>query len=138
MNILNTVLGALGGGSGGDSSQLLSTVMGLLNGNENEAGNGIGGLLSQFQENGMGDAVQSWLGSGSNLPISADQLTSVLGSDKIAEIAQQVGISTDDISGQLANMLPQAVDKLTPDGQVPDGGLDLGSLGSMLGGLLGK
>ncbi|MGH1360498.1 MAG: YidB family protein [Burkholderiaceae bacterium] len=136
MNILNTVLGAIGGG--GDNSQLLSTVMGMLNGNENEAGNGIGGLLEQFQQNGMGDAVQSWLGSGSNLPISGEQLASVFGSDKIAEMAQQAGISTDDISGKLADLLPQAVDKLTPDGEVPSGNLDLASLGSMLGGFLGK
>ena len=136
MNILNTVMGALGGG--GDNNQLMSVVMGMLNGNENEEGNAMSGLLEQFQQGGLGDAVQSWLGSGENLPISAEQLSSVFGSEKIAEIAQQAGISTDDVSGQLANMLPQAVDKLTPNGEVPSGSLDLGSLASMLGGLLGK
>ncbi|MFK7966240.1 MAG: YidB family protein [Burkholderiaceae bacterium] len=136
MNILNTVMGALGGG--GDNNQLMSVVMGMLNGNENEEGNAMGNLLQQFQEGGLGDAVQSWLGSGENMPISAEQLSSVFGSEKIAEIAQQAGVSTDDISGQLANMLPQAVDKLTPDGEVPSGSLDLGSLASMLGGMLGK
>ncbi len=135
MNILNSVLGAIGGG---DNNQLMSTVMSMLNGNENEAGNGIGGLLEQFQQNGLGDAVQSWLGSGSNLPISGEQLASVFGSDKISELAQQAGLSTDEISGKLADLLPQAVDKLTPDGQVPTGNLDLGSLGSLLGGFLGK
>ncbi len=136
MNILNKVMGALGGG--GDNSQLMSVVMGMLNGNENEEGNAMGNLLEQFQQGGLGDAVQSWLGSGENMPISAEQLSSVFGSDKIAEIAQQAGVSTDDISGQLADLLPQAVDKLTPDGQVPSGSLDLGSLTSMLGGMLGR
>lgn len=136
MNILKTVMSALGGGSGGNP--LMSVVMGMLNGNENEEGNGMGNLLEQFQQGGMGDAVQSWLGSGENLPVSAEQLSSVFGSEKIAEMAQQAGISTDDMSGKLADMLPQAVDKLTPDGEVPSGSLDLGSLTSMLGGMLGK
>jgi len=136
MSLLNTVMGAIGGG--GDNNQLMSVVMGLLNGNENEEGNAMGNLLEQFQQGGLGDAVQSWLGSGENMPISADQLASVFGSDKLADIAQQAGVSTDDISGQLANMLPQAIDKLTPNGEVPSGSLDLGSLTSMIGGLLNR
>ncbi len=136
MNILNSVLGAVGGG--GDNNQLLTTVMSLLNGNPNEEGNGIGDLLGKFQEGGLSDVVQSWLGSGENMPISGDQLKSVLGDGKLASIAQQAGVSADQLPGQLADLLPQAVDKLTPDGQLPTGNLDLGSLGSLLGGFLGK
>lgn len=140
MNILNTVMSALGGNSGGNP--LMSVVMGMLSGNDQQGGGagagGLGGLLQQFQQNGLGDAVQSWVGNGENMPISADQLSAVFGGDKIAEIARQAGMSTEDVSGQLASMLPQAVDKLTPNGQMPEGNLDLGSLTSVLGGLFGK
>lgn len=138
MNIMNTVLGAISGGGEGGSNQLLTAVMGMLNGNPDEEGNAIGDLLSQFQAGGLGDTVQSWLGSGENMPISADQLTSVLGEGKLASLAQQAGISVDQLPDQLANLLPQAVDKMTPDGQVPSGSLDLGSIGSMLSGFLSK
>ncbi len=138
MNIMNTVLGAIGGGGEGGSNQLLSAVMGMLNGNPDEEGNAIGDLLGQLQAGGLGETVQSWLGSGENLPISADQISSILGEGKLASLAQQAGLSVDQLPGQLADLLPQAVDRITPDGQIPSGNLDLGSLGSMLSGFLGK
>ncbi len=141
MNILNTVLGALGGNAGGNP--LMAIVTQLLAGNDQQAGSGgglggLGGLLQQFQQNGLGDAAQSWIGTGANLPISADQLTKVLGSDRIADLARQAGLSAEDVSGQLANILPNAVDKLTPNGQLPQGNPDLSALTSVLGSLFGK
>ena len=77
------------------------------------------------------------MGTGQNLPVSADQLHSALGGDQVAALAQQTGLPVGDLMGQLAQMLPQVVDQLTPNGQVPDGGADLGGLlGNVLGGLM--
>jgi uncharacterized protein YidB (DUF937 family) len=73
------------------------------------------------------------------LPISAEQLQNVLGSDAVAGIAAKLGIHPDDALGQLSTMLPSLVDKLTPNGSAPSSGFgSMGDLASMLGGLLAK
>lgn len=138
MGLLDTVIGSLaqgalgGAGAGANQAELLRVVAGLL-GNEGPAG-GLGGLISKFQQGGLGDVIGSWVGTGQNLPISPDQLRQVLGGDAIGQIAQQLGVSHGDAAGQLAQLLPQAIDHLTPHGQVPAGGL--GDMGSLLGALL--
>ncbi len=137
MGLLDTVIGSLaqgglGGAGGGGQADLLRVVAGLL-GNEGPAG-GLGGLVAKFQQGGLGDVIGSWVGTGQNLPIAPDQLHQVLGNDTIASIAQQLGVSHGDAAGQLAQLLPQVVDRLTPHGQVPAGGL--GDMGSLLGALL--
>lgn len=71
----------------------------------------------------MGDVVASWVGTGQNLPISAEQLHSILGSEQVAAIAQKVGVSPADASSVLAKMLPEVVNHLTPNGQVPASGM---------------
>lgn len=130
MDILNTVKSALGGGDQKDD--MMSTVMGLLGGKD-----GLNGLISKFTSKGLGDIIGSWVSTGKNLPVSQDQIQSVLGSDQIKNIASKLGISTNEVTSQLSNLLPQAVDKLTPDGKVPEG--DLMSKGmDLLGGLFGK
>ena len=83
---------------------------------------GIDGLIQQFKDKGMGDVIGSWVGTGQNAPISADQLKDVLGEGKIAEIANSLGISHGEAASQLSAALPQLIDKLTPNGQV-DGSL---------------
>ena len=83
---------------------------------------GIDGLIQQFKDKGMGDVIGSWVGTGQNAPISADQLKDVLGEGKIAEIANSLGISHGEAVSQLSAALPQLIDKLTPNGQV-DGSL---------------
>lgn len=125
--MLGGVLGsALGGGQAGSQA---SGGMGGLG--------GLGGLLAQLQQGGLGDAAQSWVSTGENMPVSGDQLSAALGADRIGAIAQQVGIPAGDLSSQLAQYLPQVIDKMTPNGQVPDGGADIGGLlGNVLGGLL--
>ena len=75
-------------------------------------------LFQQFRDKGLGDVIGSWVGTGQNAPISVDQLKSVLGEGKFAEIANSLGISHDDAANQLATALPQLIDKLTPNGQV--------------------
>jgi uncharacterized protein YidB (DUF937 family) len=135
MGLLDSVLGMVTGGqggSGGGNAALLNVVVSML-ANNSQGGGGLADIVGKFQQNGMGDVVSSWIGTGQNAPISGEQLGSVLGPDTIANIAQQLGLSHGEAAGQLAQMLPQVVDKLTPNGQAPAGGLgDLGALLSQL------
>lgn len=115
----------------------LPQVLGNLLSNNSEVG-GLGGLVEKFQQAGMGDVIQSWIGHGENLPVSADQIASVLGSGTLGNIANQLGVDPSQVSGQLAQVLPGLVDKLTPAGTAPEGGLgQAGDLAGVLGGLSG-
>ena len=130
MDILNTVKSALGGGD--KQNNLLSSVMGLIGGQ-----GGLNNLISQFGAKGLGDVIGSWVGTGKNLPVSPDQLKSALGDDTVKNIASKLGMDSNAVTSQLSNLLPDVVDKLTPDGKVPEG--DMLSKGmEMLGGLFGK
>lgn len=143
-SVLGSAMGALqGGGQGAGNAMLMQVIGSLLSGQQGGgAGGGLGGLgalLQQLQQAGLGEAAQSWVSTGQNLPVSADQLQAALGGDRIVALAQQVGLDPGDLAGQLAQYLPQVVDRLTPDGQLPAGagGADLGGLlGSVLGGLI--
>ncbi|MDO8266737.1 MAG: YidB family protein [Moraxellaceae bacterium] len=106
--------GAQAGGSGGDIMAVAQQLLG-------QAG-GLEGLLKKFQENGLGEVAASWVGKGQNLPISAEQIQKVLGNEQMAAIASKLGVDPQQASTQLAQMLPGLVDKLTPDGQVAQGG----------------
>ncbi|WP_350296584.1 YidB family protein [Limnohabitans sp. Rim8] len=93
-------------------------------------------LAHEFQDKGLDGVVSSWIGTGENLPISAEQLTSVLGSSHLQEMAQKVGLPVDGLTEKLSVLPPQVVDQLTPTGSVPEeGGLLAQGMG-MLGGLL--
>ena len=131
MDILDGVKSALGGG--GNQNDIISEIMKLIGGQEG----GLNGLVKQFDSKGMGNLISSWIGTGGNLPISASQISEVLNSDTIKNLAAKFGIDTNTLTGQLTNLLPQVVDKLTPGGKVPEG--DLLSKGmDMLGGLFSK
>ena len=135
--------GGLGGllGGGGGQADLVRAVIGML-GNDAQGG-GLAALVQQFQQAGLGEQMGSWIGTGQNLPVSAEQLQSMMGTGgPLAGLAQQFGgaggaAGSGDLAGLLAQVLPQVVDQLTPQGRVPEqldvGGLDLGGL---LGGLL--
>jgi len=130
VDILNTIQSALGGGNKKDD--LMSTVMGLLGGQ-----GGLQNLIGQFTSKGLGDVVGSWVSTGKNMPVSGDQLQNVLGKDTISNLASKLGMDNGALTSQLSNLLPDVVDKLTPDGKVPDD--DIMSKGmEMFGGLLGK
>ncbi len=122
MGLLDSVVGALAGGQSGGSNPLLNIVMQMIS---NPQSGGLGGLVQSFQQGGLGDIVNSWVSNGQNLPISAEQIQAVLGGGKLQDIASQLGVSTEQASGSLAELLPQMVDKLTPNGQIPEGGGDL-------------
>lgn len=129
MGILDTVLGVIksqvansaaapgtaAAPFGGDN-QLLESVIGMLT--DPQSG-GLSGLVEKIAAGGLADQVASWVGKGENLPISAEQLQAVLGSSFVQGLAEKFGINTADVAGSLAGMLPQVIDKLTPDGEVP-------------------
>ncbi|MEY2838398.1 MAG: hypothetical protein RJB60_697 [Pseudomonadota bacterium] len=143
MGLLDSVLGmaqqALSGQNteGGASPDLLQAALGMLN--SDAPGGGIGGLVQAFQEGGLGNVVQSWIGTGQNLPISAEQLQSVLGGEggPLAQIAGKLGMNPADVAGHLSQILPQLVDTATPDGQLPQGG-GLGALAGLASQFLGS
>jgi uncharacterized protein YidB (DUF937 family) len=118
-------------GAAGDNP-MLQVVMGLMNNS-----GGLSGLLGKFQQGGLGDLVQSWVGTGSNLPISAEQIQQVLGSGALGDIASKLGIQPEQAAGELSQALPNVVDKLTPGGQLPAEGDLMATAQQMLGKLLG-
>lgn len=116
----------------------LASVLGGLLANNSEVG-GLGGLAEKFSQAGMGDLMASWVGKGENLPITAEQISSVLGSGALGNMASQLGLDPAQVSGQLAQVLPGLIDQLTPHGAVPEGGVgNAGDLMGMLGGWLQK
>ena len=126
-SMIGAVAGGLGGqGRGGDSQgALLNAVIAMLANGQGRggAGGGLGDLIGKFTQGGLGDVIGSWVGPGQNAPISGDQLSNVLGSDTISDLAAQLGLSNDEAAGQLSQVLPQVVDRLTPQGHAPAGGL---------------
>lgn len=139
MSLLNDLLGGQGQQAGGAGS-MLGIAEQLLQ----QAG-GVQGLTSMLQQNGLGGAVQSWIGTGSNQPVSADQLGQALQGggmgNLVQEAASKLGVDPSTVLSGLSQVLPHAVDHLTPDGQVPaagqGGGFNLGMLEGLAGKLLG-
>jgi uncharacterized protein YidB (DUF937 family) len=137
MGLLDGIIGQLGGqgpggggqgpGGGGGQNLLLQALLGML------AGGGLQKLLQGFSNQGLGSAVQSWVSTGANQPVSPDQIRAGLGDERISQLSQQTGMDPSSLASQLSQLLPGLVDKLTPDGQVPDGNaLDQG-LGALRG-----
>lgn len=132
MGLLDTVLGGLMGGSGGGSSPIQSALMGMLGGGQQGGmasqggmagmGGGLGGLLSNFQQAGLGHIAQSWVGNGPNQPVSPQQLQSVFGESQVQNMASQSGMAPQDFLSQLSQHLPNVVNGMTPNGQIDDEG----------------
>lgn len=80
---------------------------------------GLGGLLQQFQQRGYGDVINSWIGTGQNQPIQPQQLHEALGPETVDNLSRQTGMNQHDLLSQLAQVLPQFVDRLTPQGRLP-------------------
>ncbi len=91
---------------------------------------GLAGVLQSFQQSGLGHLVESWIGPGANLPVSPDQLRTTLGTNWISQITQATGLSAAEVEQHLSQLLPQVVDQLSPNGQLPqtDLGAELGAL----------
>jgi len=108
--------GAGAGTEAGGQSDLLASVMDLINQH-----GGLQGLLQKFQESGLQEQVASWIGTGVNAQVSGEQVQGALGADTIGQIAAKLGMAPEAASGGLAALLPQLIDHLTPNGQVPEG-----------------
>jgi uncharacterized protein YidB (DUF937 family) len=146
MGLLDAVLGSvLGGGQqqpqmqqGGGAGALVQIVASMLAHQGGGSGGGLGGLAGlaeQFQRSGLGDVMNSWIGTGQNQPISPGQLGNVLGADVLGQLTRHTGLGQDDLLGQLSQLLPQMVDHATPQGQIPQGGFgDIGSILARFGG----
>ncbi len=120
MGMLDGLLGSLmggmtGDGTGGKQSPLLQIALQLMQQN-----GGLQGMLGKFQQAGYGAQADSWVSTGQNQPINADAFSQVLGHGQLSQIAQQLGLSQGAVAGGLASVLPQVIDKMTPQGQVPD------------------
>ncbi|MBW4048623.1 MAG: DUF937 domain-containing protein [Proteobacteria bacterium] len=133
MGLFDDALSTLSGGSGSSGNPMVSEVMNLI---QNQPG-GLSGLVEKFKSGGLGDLVQSWIGTGQNQSISAEQIQQVLGSDTIQKLASKAGVDPSQAASTLSQVLPQLVDKLSPNGQVPEGNLLDEGLGLLKGTLFG-
>ena len=120
MGLLNEIVKGLAGKFLGGSAQnpLLDIITGLLT---NPQTGGLEGLIQNFKNKGMDDIISSWISTGKNLPVSGNQIQNALGMDQILQMAKQLGTSKEEVSGSLASLLPQIIDKLTPNGTLPEG-----------------
>ena len=128
MGLLDSLLGQMMGGTMGGAqptgaqaqNPLLQIVLQMLQQN-----GGLSGMLGKMQQAGYGQQAQSWIGTGQNMPIDAGALSQIFGQGELGQLAQQLGISHEEASGSLAQMLPNVVDEMTPGGQIPDNHSDL-------------
>lgn len=126
MGLFDGVADALKAKLGGDQGNMALVAMEMFNQN-----GGLTGIIDKFKAGGLAEQAASWVGKGDNLPISAEQISSVMGDGAIAEMAAKFGFTPEILSSKIAEYLPGVVDKLTPDGEVSgDGG---GLLGKVLG-----
>ena len=135
MSFLNDLLGGQGQQVG--TGSLISLAGQLI-----DRAGGVQGLVSTLQQNGLAGAVQSWVGTGANQPVSGDQLGQALQSGGLGSLVQEaagkMGVDPGELMGKLSQVLPHAVDHLTPAGEVPDAGQGSGFNLGMLEGLAGK
>ena len=114
-------------GQGGGAGNVLQSLLKVVS----SQGGGLGGLLPKLQggDSPVADQFASWVGTGENQPVTPDQAEQAVGSDTMAQVAQDAGVSHEEAKTQLAGALPQLIDKISPDGKLPD----LGALGKLFG-----
>lgn len=117
MSLFDTI-GSMLGKSDGSSASVPEALVAALGSQEG----GLGGLIQQFQAGGLGSMISSWVGTGENQAVSPDALHGILGNDVVQQIAAKTGLPVEQLLPQIAQHLPQLVDHLTPNGQVPEGG----------------
>lgn len=108
MGMLDGLLGGIVGAG------MVSVVNGII-----EKHGGLQGVVNEFERNGLGATVKSWVGTGPNQPISPADVHRVLGPDLLQQLSAKSGLSVEDLTAKLSQVLPQAVDRLTPDGAIP-------------------
>jgi uncharacterized protein YidB (DUF937 family) len=110
---LGKLVSSITGGAGGQNSTV-TKLLGMVGGQE-----GLNNLVSQLQSGGLGQKVQSWIGKGSNQPVSGQEIGSALGQEKVEQLSEQTGMSQSQLTDDLAQQLPGVIDHLTPDGHMP-------------------
>lgn len=118
MGLFDEIKSGLGEHAGVDPQQHATLVQSAMEMLQNHGG--IGSILSNAQSNGLGGIVSSWIGTGPNQPVDQNQVSGILGQDKLQEIANRAGIPPAIASAVLARVLPGIVDKLTPGGTIPN------------------
>jgi len=103
--------GLLGGAVGAEMATVVNSFI--------QQHGGVQGIVAQLEKQGLGATVQSWVGTGPNQPISPDQVHQVFGSGSLAQIAAKAGLNPQELAQKLSQVLPTAIDKLTPEGRVP-------------------
>ncbi len=133
-SVVGSVLNNMGSGAqAGGGGDIMQMVMGLMQQN-----GGLGGLVQMLGKSGLSEQVASWVGAGANQPVSADQIGQALGSGPLADLASKFGIDPSQLSGSLAQYLPEVVNQMTPEGRLPDNASDTDALGQGLSALAGK
>jgi len=134
-SVVGSVLNNMGGGAGAQAGggDIVQMVMGLL-----QQQGGLGGLVEKLSQSGLSQQAASWVGTGANMPIDANQIGQALGSGPLADLASKFGIDPQQLSGSLAQYLPEVVNQLTPQGRLPDNANDTDLLGQGLSALTGK
>lgn len=134
-SVVGSVLNNMGGNAGtpAGGGNIMQMIMALLQQN-----GGLDGLLQTLSKSGLADQVASWVGTGANQAVSPDQIGKALGSSPLAELASKFGMDPAQLSGGLAQYLPEVVNQMTPEGKLPDNATDTDALGKGLAALTGK
>ncbi|MEU8622337.1 YidB family protein [Streptomyces sp. NPDC048623] len=125
-SLLGGLLGGGGGrqGAGGAGGNILGALLGALMSKGGGGTNPLGGLLDGLTEAGLADQAQSWIGTGDNQPVSGAQIAEALPDETLQKVAAEAGVSPDQAADEIARSLPQVVDRLSPQGQIPSGSLE--------------
>nr|WP_151479452.1 YidB family protein [Streptomyces albicerus] len=111
------------GGSGG-AGVLGSLLQALMNGQGGSGGNPLGGLMDLLTKSGLAEQKDSWVGTGENRPVTGAQIQQALPDETLKQVAEQAGVTTDQVATEIARTLPEVVDRLTPDGHLPAGSIE--------------
>ena len=131
MGLLDDLVGSLGNSNGSGQGNQLQQLMAIWNWVQEQGGAEV--LLQKFQQGGLGQVLNSWLGSGSNMSIDGGEIQNALGNDQLQSLADKLGTDVQGASGMLAALLPQVIDKLSPQGHIKTSNTQ--DLGAMVDGL---
>ena len=137
MGLLDSAMNILHGNQSGmmdSGTRLLQTALSLLA--DNGQTGGLQGLVERFKEAGLGNVIQSWIGTGENVPITNEQLRQVLDKGQLQQMSEETGLNENEVTHQLSGVLPGLVDKLTAAGHIPQGGL--GNMSNLLDHFIGR
>lgn len=131
MGLLDDLVGSLGNSNGSGQGNQMQQLMAIWNWVQEQGGVEV--LLQKFQQGGLGQVLNSWLGSGSNISIDGGEIQNALGNDQLQSLADKLGTDVQGASGTLAALLPQVIDKLSPQGHIKTSNTQ--DLGAMVDGL---